>query len=488
MNENEFFDLTPSQEPADAPVAPQEEKRPYIPAELPDYPEVEEKPLVEEPPAPVYEVPPIYTVPPIYSAPQPRPEPPRAPERPKKKTRKTGLIIAVVAIALCCGLLGSICGGLIVGFAMENILDMDERPEVHVAEPTKPAPNVSELPPATATPEGFLTPAQVYAYNVASVVGIANESTTYNVFGQASETASSGSGFIISADGQILTNYHVIDGAQTLTVTLYDGSEYPATVLGYEASSDIALIKIDAQNLTPATLGNSSELYVGAEVAAIGNPLGELTYSLNVGYISSMERSVNTDGTPINMMQIDVSINPGNSGGPLFDMHGNVIGINTAKYSGTMGGSATIEGIGFAIPIDDVKVILDDLREDGAVLDRAYIGISPSSVTAAEAQRFNLPLGVYVESVEPGYCGEKAGLQKGDIIIAIDEHRIKNYDKLASTLKKYRAGDEAVITVYRSGQNLQLEIVFDARPADVPTEEPATEPSTVFDPWDFFFG
>ena len=486
MNENEFFDQISPQEPADATVSP----RPYEPAELPDYPEVVEQASEQEPPAPVYEAAPVYSVPPVYSAPQPQAEPPRPVERPKKKKRKTGLIIAVVAIALCCGLLGSICGGLIVGFAMENIVGDDAAPDVHVAKPTPDSgSSTTILPPATTTPEGFLTPAQVYAYNVASVVGIANESTTYNVFGQASETASSGSGFIISEDGQILTNYHVIEGAQNLTVTLYDGSEYPATILGYEASSDIALIKINAQNLTPATLGKSSELYVGAEVAAIGNPLGELTYSLNVGYISSMERSVNTDGTPINMMQIDVSINPGNSGGPLFDMHGNVIGINTAKYSGTAGGSATIEGIGFAIPIDDVKVILDDLRENGAVLDRAYIGISPSSVTAAEAQRFNLPMGVYVESVEQGYCGQKAGLQKGDIITAIDDHRIESYEDLASTLKKYRAGDEAVITVYRSGQTLKLEIVFDARPVDNPAaNEEEVPPSTVFDPWEFFFG
>lgn len=483
MNENEFFDQITPQEP-------EQNSQPSEPP-VPDlYPPA-------QPQMPVYEAPSAYEVPPAYTPPQAPQESPRPAEPPKKKKKKTGLVMAVIAIALCCGLLGSICGGVIVGFAMENLLGQKEAPDVHVADPSqqpaeKPSmeaeqPDTPALPSATSTPEGYLTPAQVYANNVSAVVGIANESTTYNVFGQTSETASSGSGFIISSDGEILTNYHVIQGAQTLTVTLYDGSEYTATVLGYEASSDVALIKIDAQNLTPVTLGSSSDLYVGAEVAAIGNPLGELTYSLNVGYISSMERSVNTDGTPINMMQIDVSINPGNSGGPLFDMHGNVVGINTAKYSGSTGGGTTIEGIGFAIPIDDVKAILDDLRENGAVLDRAYLGIYPSSVTATDAQRYNLPLGVYVEGVEQGYSGEKAGLKKGDIITAIDDHKIESYEDLASVLKKYRAGDEAVLTVYRNGQTLSLEVTFDARPVNN-TQAEETQPTTEFDPWEYFFG
>ncbi len=464
MNEHDFFDQTPQQEPEQS-FQPEEHREP-------------EQDLYAEAQMPVYEVPPVY-------------EAPQAPQEPPKKKKKKGLGVAVVAIALCCGLLGSICGGLIVGFSLQNLLggELSQRPDVDVAEPTQGSPIEEPISPTVPPVEhvsggGYLSPAQVYANNVTAVVGIANESTTYNVFGQASETASSGSGFIISSNGEILTNYHVIEGAQSLTVTLYDGSEYPAQVIGYEAASDVALIKIDAEGLDPVTLGNSSDLYVGAEVAAIGNPLGELTYSLNVGYISSMERSVNTDGTPINMMQIDVSINPGNSGGPLFDMKGNVVGINTAKYSGSTSGGTTIEGIGFAIPIDDVKLILEDLRENGAVLDRAYIGIAPSTVTASDSQRFNLPLGVCVESVEQGSSGDKAGLEVGDIITALNDDTIESYEDLAAALRKYRAGDEAVLTVCRSGDILELEITFDAKPVSTAVEE-ETEETTQFNPWDY---
>ncbi len=469
MNENEYFDLTPQEEPQESfpPIEPMPE---YIPAE----------PIYEAPQMPAYEAAPVYT-------------PPQAPiEPPKKKKKKKGLSVAVIAIALCCGLLGSICGGLIVGIALRNQSPSPAKPNVDVARPTESY-DISEDDPSPTVPavenltdSEFLSPAQVYANNVEAVVGISNESTSYNVFGQPTEYASSGSGFIVTSDGEILTNYHVIQGAQTLTVTLYDGSQYPAAVIGYEAASDVALIKIDAQGLKTAKLGNSSDLYVGAEVAAIGNPLGELTYSLNVGYISSMERSVNTDGTPIDMMQIDVSINSGNSGGPLFDMKGNVVGINTAKYSGSTGSGTTIEGIGFAIPIDDVKLIINDLRTNGAVLDRAYLGITASSITSSEAKRFNLPMGAYVESVSEGSAAQKAGLEVGDIITAMDQHKIEQFEDLSSALKKYRAGDQSVITVYRSGKSLELKVVFDAKPAEeiVPTE---SEAPTEFNPWDFIF-
>ncbi len=462
MNDNEYFDRENGQEPE------QSWEQPSAP----------EQPLPDEPQMPLYEVPPV------YSAPEGSFH--ETPSKPPKEKKRKGLGAAVIAIALCCGLLGSVCGGLIVGVSMQNfqssqtLSEKDAEADEPVSNTVKQDPTPS-LPAASQLSDGStLTPAQVYANNVSAVVGISNESTTYNIFGQVSESASSGSGFIISSDGEILTNYHVIEGAQTLTVTLYDGSEYTAQVLGYEASSDVALIKINAENLSTVTLGNSSDLYVGAEVAAIGNPLGELTYSLNVGYISSMERSVNTDGTPINMMQIDVSINSGNSGGPLFDMQGNVVGINTAKYSGSTTSGTTIEGIGFAIPIDDVKSILDELRENGAVLNRAYIGITPSSVTSSEAQRYNIPLGVYVESVQQGSCGETAGLKRGDIITALDSYEIESYEDLAAALKKYRAGDEAVLTVYRSGNTLTLEIVFDAKPASTTTDE---QVESSYNPW-----
>ncbi|MDD7772697.1 MAG: trypsin-like peptidase domain-containing protein, partial [Firmicutes bacterium] len=201
----------------------------------------------------------------------------------------------------------------------------------------------------TAPTTGALTPSEIYSKYVNAVVGIANEGTTTNYFGQVSATASSGTGFIITEDGYILTNHHVVEGAKTLTVTLNDGTEYPATLVGSESAiSDVALLKIDATGLTTVDIGDSDSLQVGEEVCTIGNPLGELTNTLTVGYISAKDREINTDGTPINMMQTDAAINSGNSGGPLFDMNGNVVGITTAKYSGETNSGTVIEGLGFA--------------------------------------------------------------------------------------------------------------------------------------------
>ncbi|MBQ8586852.1 MAG: trypsin-like peptidase domain-containing protein [Oscillospiraceae bacterium] len=431
---------------------------------------------------------------PYYSMPQGQTPPPaKQPDAPKKKKRK-GLGWAVAVIALCCGLVGSICGGLLVGFAMRSLdkeqsqiqatvpgeNQQDESFEVNTVRPSV------QVPGTELSANGLYTPAQVYANNVNAVVGIANEATTYNVFGQASETASSGSGFIISPSGEILTNYHVVEGAEKLTVTLYDGREYNAKVLGFEAASDVALIKIEESNLPYVTLGDSDLLYVGDEVAAIGNPLGELTYSMTVGYVSAMDRYVNTDGTPINMMQIDAAINSGNSGGPLFDMHGTVVGIITAKYSGTTGSGTTIEGIGFAIPINDITAILNDLRENGAVLDRAYMGVKVSTVTQSDIDRFGVPKGVLIESVEAGGAAEQAGLKKGDILLKLDDKALVAYKDLSAGLKNYRAGDTATLTLYRDGKELRLNITFDAKPIAAETE-PETEESTEFDPWDYIF-
>lgn len=423
-----------------------------------------------------------------YSAPSAaqRTQPESQPKKEKKKN--TGVRMAI--IALCCALAGSLLGGLIVGLSMRS--DSDEKTSVSVpateaARPTSPTERPTYPASEESDPSGKLTPAQIYQGNVSAIVGIANESTAYNVFGQASRTASTGTGFIISADGEILTNYHVVEGAQTLTVTMHDGSTYNAIVLGYEAESDVALIKIEASGLPTVSLGDSDQLNVGDEIAAIGNPLGELTYTMTVGIVSSMDRDVNTDGTPINMMQIDAAINPGNSGGPLFDMYGNVIGITTAKYSGTLNSGATIEGIGFAIPINDILYILDDLRENGTVPDRAYIGITVKTVAASEAMQ--TPAGAQIDSVAEGSSGAKAGLQAGDIITKIDDKAITSTTDLSKALKKYRAGDSAVLTIFRSGSELTVTVSFDTKPTSAEPQPEETEPEETeyFNPWDFFF-
>ena len=377
-----------------------------------------------------------------------------------RKPKKSRLGLRVTALALCCALVGSVCGGVAVGLILRN--NTTTTPNVQATTPT--VFENQSVRPVSANTEA-LTPSQIYEKNVPAIVGIYNESISngYNVFGQRSTIASSGTGFIISSDGEILTNYHVVANAQTLTVTLHDGKQYPATVVGYEAESDVALIKIEASGLPTVTLGDSSSLAVGDEVVAIGNPLGELTYSLTVGYVSAKERAVNTDGTPINMMQLDATINSGNSGGPLFDICGNVVGIISAKYSGSTSSGTSIEGIGFAIPIDDVTSILDDLRQYGAVQNRAYMGIYGESVSSTDADNYGLPLGVLVSGVQDGSSAAKAGLQQRDIITGINGVTISSMEDLSRELKKFRGGDETTLTVYRSGQTLELSIVFDAK-------------------------
>lgn len=416
-------------------------------------------------------------------APQPRPAAAR-----REKKQHWGWRIAVIAIV--CAISGGLIGGAVVGgiYRAGDTVTAQQGGQSNQSGSAVQQPGSSNPPIVhTNADSSLLTPAQVYAQNVDAVVGIANESTSYNIFGQSSEIASSGSGFLISADGEVLTNYHVVEGASRLTVTLHDGSEYPATVLGYEADSDVALLKINATDLPYVSLGNSDELLVGDEVAAIGNPLGELTYSMTVGHVSSLERAVNTDGTPINMMQIDAAINSGNSGGPLFDMYGHVVGITTAKYSGSTNSGTTIEGIGFAIPINDVMEILDELRETGTVTNRAYIGITVSTATGDVK-------GAAVSEVVSGSSGEKAGLRSGGIITAVDDEQILVYTDLTRVLRSYRGGDKAELTAYRDGQSLRLSIVFDSKDTSGATTTPeTTEPTESTQeedsfPWGFFPG
>ena len=223
---------------------------------------------------------------------------------------------------------------------------------------------------------------------------------------------------MLTENGYVVTNHHVIDGATKITVTFEDGSEYLAKLIGSDASSDIALVKIEATGLQPVTIGKSSRLAVGDQVVAIGNALGELSFSLTVGYVSGVDRDVTTDGSVMNMLQTDAAINSGNSGGPLFNALGEVIGINTAKYSGTTGSGASIEGISFAIPMDDVIGMLEDLRDFGYIKG-ASMGVMVTDVDADSADKYNLPLGVYIQEVVAGSAAQKAGIRAKDIIIEL---------------------------------------------------------------------
>ena len=309
---------------------------------------------------------------------------------------------------------------------------------------------------------GGLTPGQVYAQNVKTVVAISNQVTT-NIYGQISETASSGTGFIISEDGYIVSNYHVVEGATTLTVITWDGTEYTAKYIGGDEANDLAVLKIEATGLQAAKLGSSDKMIVGDMVVAIGNPLGELTSTLTVGYISAKDRDINTSGALINMIQTDAAINPGNSGGPLFNMKGEVIGITTAKYSGTTNSGASIEGIGFAIPMDYVINKITDLRDVGYITG-AYLGVTVQD-TDATLSYYGIPAGAFVREVNPDSCAQAAGILPKDIIISVGDHEVGGVNDLSRAMQTFKAGEVTSITVWRSGQQLELQITLDAKPA-----------------------
>ncbi len=312
-----------------------------------------------------------------------------------------------------------------------------------------------------ALPQGGMTPAMLYAQCVSSVVAISSQAT---VASGGMTTVGTGSGFILSEDGYVVSNHHVVDGAEKLLVTLSDGTQYEAKLIGSDNINDVALLKINADGKLPAVqIGSSSALQIGDQVVAIGNPLGDLTATATVGYISGKDRPVNTDGTVIDMLQTDAAINSGNSGGPLFNMYGQVVGITTAKYSGTTGSGASIEGIGFAIPMDDVIGMLSDLKEHGYVTG-GYLGVVVSDMDVKVAQVYNLPIGAYVREVTQGGCAEKAGIQVEDIIISLGGYKVENLTDLTRALRNFKAGEKVAIEVYRGGAALTLTAVLDEKP------------------------
>ncbi len=422
---------------------------------------------------------------------QPSPRPQSVTPAPQKKKSRGWIWLLVGLIA---GLLVGFGVGFWSGRLAAHRTEKVEQPDLSIPEETvADAPNDPEetLEDAVsgqiqqAGEAAIATlPSEVYKNNVASVVGVLSEGSATNHWGETAETASFGTGFIISSDGYLLTNYHVVQGGSKVTVMLYDGRELPATVVGYDGGiCDVALLKVEADGLQAVTFGSSDDLIVGEQVCAIGNPLGELTYSLTVGYVSAKDRLISTDGTPINMLQTDCTINSGNSGGPLFDMHGNVIGITTAKYSGTTSSGTTVEGIGFAIPIDDVIVLLDDLQTYGRVTTQPYLGVT----VRISAPVGDYPAGAYINDVVEGGAAFLAGMQGGDLITRIGDYPVNSYNGLVSALRHYHAGDTVEIDVWRAGETLTLHLTFDSRPSQEPaqsTEPEPTEPSSPFG-WGF---
>ena len=321
-----------------------------------------------------------------------------------------------------------------------------------------------------------LSPADLYEQNVNSTVGITISGETSSRYGYGYTYQASGSGFIITSDGYILTNYHVISGSKTVTVATYDHNTYDAKVIGYDASNDIAVIKIDAENLKPVTLGDSDTLRVGESVYAIGNPLGELTFSLTGGIVSALSRNVQTEaGTSMSLIQTDCAINSGNSGGALFNTRGEVIGITNAKYSSSgMSSEAEIDNIGFAIPINSVKRIVTSIIENGYVL-KPYIGISVSPLSEETAKIIGIKAGAVVQDVTADAPADKAGLKNHDVIVKVGDTDINDSNDLVQVISKSDPGDVLTFYIYRQGQEITLDVEIGSKTESALKDEEEAE-------------
>ena len=361
----------------------------------------------------------------------------------------------IVAIALCCALLGGAAGA---GGALAYGHFAGGTSTIYQSKTPTTAVSLANVDGHT-----VLTPEEIYAANLGAAVGVNGDVTT-NAWGYTVRNAVSGSGFVISSNATtsyILTNYHVINDVSDITVFFADGTSYDATLVGGEQENDIAVLRVEEGNLQTVTLGDSDALNVGENVYAIGNPLGELTFTFTGGYVSAKDRSVTmSDGTVMNMLQTDTAINSGNSGGPLFNEYGEVIGIVSAKLSSSSSSEATVEGLGFAIPINDVKDMVISIMEHGYVTGKPNVGVLLDNVSQ-EAQRYGVPAGAEIMAVLDGSGADKGGLQEGDIVTAVDGTEVDSVSALQDAVDGYKAGDSLTFTVYRDGASTDVTVTLD---------------------------
>ena len=399
---------------------------------------------------------PVQSDPYTYYSGQPVPSSPYryVPEPKKPKKKKRGWVLPLV-VALCCLLSGAMGVGGVLFVQHIQAQQVEEIPEENVSHVLQGIRENSVIEIVQVDTGTQMTPAEVYAANVNSTVGITTSVTT-NFWGYQSTSAASGSGFIISDDGYILTNFHVIEDSDSISVSMYNGDSYNATLIGYDESNDIAVLKVDAEGLSPVILGNSDHLNVGDSVIAIGNPLGEPTFTLTSGAISAKDREVTLSGNvTMNLLQTDCAINSGNSGGALFNLYGEVIGVTNAKYSTFSSSSASIDNIGFAIPINSIMNIVESIIEKGYI-SKPYIGISVLDVSE-ETQQYGIPAGAAIQAVSEDGPAAQAGLQKGDVITAVDGTAMTSKE-LVSYIGEATIGQEMVFSIYRQGENLEITV------------------------------
>ena len=391
---------------------------------------------------------------------------PQDAQPPKKKKKFNGKRVARSAVALVLAAAMGFAGGFVgakFGGSGKVVIQ-----QVAPSSTANSSDSADSSITAASSSGSSLTTEQVADLVSPSVVVITTEQVVYSQwswYGQNQVESGAGSGVIISSDGYILTCAHVVDGASNITVTIND-KDYTATLVGEDTTSDIAVIKIDANGLTPATVGDSDSLKVGQNVMAVGNPLGELGGTVTGGMISALNRSVTIQGSSsvntMSLIQMDASVSPGNSGGGLFNMNGELVGIVNAKSS-----SSDAEGLGFAIPINDAIKVAQELLENGYVTGRPYLGITYLAVTDAQtASQLGVnAYGVYVVEVVKGGPAEKAGLQAGDRIVSVDGTEIASKDDLGTLMQKHAAGDTLSITIAREGQMQTVNVTLGEKTA-----------------------
>lgn len=384
-----------------------------------------------------------------------------SPKPPKKTGKKVGIIMGAIAIALCIGIGGGAAGYLIGSnpntLAVQNSSSSSNSSNTEQSTIQNKDSNltIQKVDNSATNPTSIQ---EVVDKVSASVVEITTESVQTSSYMGQYITQGAGSGVIVSSDGYIITNNHVIDGASSVVVKTKDGTEYEAKLIGTDDTADVALIKIEAQNLTPATFADSSKLAVGQTAIAIGNPLGSLGGTVTNGIISALDREITLDGKQMNLLQTNAAINPGNSGGGLFDENGNLIGMVVAKSSGS-----DIEGLGFAIPSNDIVSVLDDLMNYGYVTGRPSLGVTLVDVTSRQ-ELFMYRLdktGVYISQVESGSCAEKAGLQSSDCIEEINGTTVSQSSDVSAAINKCKAGDSITLKIYRDGQTKTIQVTLD---------------------------
>ncbi len=390
---------------------------------------------------------------------------PNSTQPPKKKKHVGKVILNTVLVLACAGAVSflSIAGYIAVtgnnpGTQIEAADDSEANGNNSVDD-SKDLPTLMQM----AARDDALSIPEIVEKVSPSVVGISSIITSKNDFtGGAATGTSTGTGIIMTEDGYIITNAHVVSDATSINVVIsIDDTleETKATLIGIDSQTDLAVLKVDKTGLTPAEFGQSSDLLVGELAIAIGNPLGfELAGSVTGGIISALDRELTIEDKTFSLIQTDAAINAGNSGGPLINSYGQVIGINSAKISSSS--FSSVEGLGFAIPIDQAKPIIDDLIQYGYVKGRPMLGISGEDISAVISRYYNLPQGIMVRFVEEESGAEAAGIEVGDIIVAVDSVPVTDMSELNSIKNTHTAGDTITLTVYRDGKNMDIDVVL----------------------------